>query len=99
MADNPQKIPSHPVACLNPALAFVRSPYAKRKNNNVREPKTTCKARLIENVPINITAVNNPHIARYAAMEVSFEAGLHPIFGRTISTTSESDTSATSSVA
>ena len=58
---------------MNPALAFVRSPNANRKNNNVREPKTTCKARLIENVPINITAVNTPHMARYAPIAVSFE--------------------------
>ena len=46
-------------------------------------PNTTCKARLRCRVPMNMTAVNKPHRARYAAMDVSFEAVAHPILGRT----------------
>ena len=56
-------------------------------------PKTTCNARFSSNVPTNMTAVNNPHIARYAAIAVSFEAAPQPTFVRIIIVTSESQNS------
>ena len=60
------------------------------RNKIVSVANTTCKARLSRNVPMNITAVNNPHMARYAAIAVSLEAAAHPNFATTISVTSES---------
>src|SRR2546429_72918 len=56
----------------------MKSPMARRKNRMVSEPKTTCPATCKRSVPTNITAVNKPHIARYAAIAVSLDAAPPP---------------------
>ena len=53
------------------------------------EPKMTCNATFNRDVPMNITAVNNPHMNRYAAIAVALVGVAHPNFGKTISATTE----------
>ena len=60
----------------------MKSPIARRKKRIVNEPKTIWPAMCKRNVPMNITAVNTPHMARYAAMAVSLEGGAQPNFAR-----------------
>ena len=61
----------------------------KKEKRIVNEPKTIWPAMCKRNVPMNITAVNTPHMARYAAMAVSLEGGAQPNFARMISVTRE----------
>ncbi len=47
-------------------------------------------ARFRRSVPMNMTPVNNPHIARYAAIAVSSDFAPHPSLVKTIIVTNES---------
>ena len=63
---------------------------ASRKKRMVSDPNTTCPATCSRIVPTNMTAVNKPHMKRYAAMAVSLVGVPHPNFARIMSVTSDS---------